>query len=111
MIPTTFNDRKVCKHFKKKSKLVLSLWRNWKIEKLRALRDRSTDIDILIYHNSAGTDSYYHDKEGRYYTWLEVEAYTNAKLAADQKTIVVVFPWKAGVHFTKSTMLKNLSLN
>lgn len=111
MIPTTFNDPSIPKSFKKKSKLVLTLWKNWKIEKLRALRDTSKDVDILIYHNSAGTDSYYHDKEGKYYTWEQVEAYSNAKLANDEKTIVVVFPYKTGVCFQKSSILSNPSLN
>ena len=110
-IPISINDKSVPKVIRKKAKLIAELWTKGKFDKLRELRDSSLNFRIYIYHHSQGTDSYFDDIEGRYYTWAQVEAMDSIRLDAGQHFSTVVIPYKAGVIFHKSSLLKNPSLN
>jgi hypothetical protein len=110
-IPISINDKSVPKVIRRKAKLIAELWAKGKFDKLRALRDSSRSFDIQIYHHSQGTDSYYHDTEGRYYTWAQIEAMDARRLDAGEHFSTVVIPYKAGIHFTKSSLAPNPSLN
>jgi hypothetical protein len=110
-IPVNINDTKVPKIFRKKAKLIAELWANNKIDKLRELRDNSISFGIYIYHHSHGTDSYYHDTEGRYYTWAQVESMDADRLDKGEHFSTVIIPYKAGIHFTKSSLAPNIILN
>jgi hypothetical protein len=94
-----------------KAKLVRKLWREGNLTKLRELRDLSKNMEIIIYHHSFGTDSYYHDIEGRYYTWNQIQHMSNTKLDAGKTFLTVVMPYKSGIHFTKSSLSPSPSLN
>ena len=111
MIQVSINDKSIPKVFRKRAKLIGELWANGKFDKLRKLRDTSNNFGIHIYHHSQGTDSYYHDTEGRYYTWAEVEAMDARRLDNGEMFSTVVIPYKAGIHFTKGSMAPNPSLN
>ncbi len=107
----SINHPSVPKYIKRQAKLVFDLWSKNKIEELRALRDSSKRLEINIYHHSAGTDSYYHDIEGRYYTWAEIQAINAKKLDCGQYFSTVVIAHKEGVIFRKSSLSPNPSLN
>lgn len=111
MIQVSMSNKKVPKAFKKKARLIAELWASNKIEKLRELRDSSTNFKIYIYHHSEGTDSYYDDITGKYFTWERVSAMDSAKLENGEHFATVVIPYRAGIIFTKSSLLSNPSLN
>jgi hypothetical protein len=111
MIPVSINDKSVSKVFRKKAKLIGELWANGKIDKLQELRDNSRNFGIYIYHHSQGTDSYYHDINGKYYTWAQVEVMDAKRLNNGEHFSTVVIPYKADIHFRKSSLSPNPSLN
>jgi len=111
MIPISINDPKVPKDFRKHARQLAALCANLNIEKLRAFRERSKRYKVDIYHHSEGTDSYFHDVEGRYYTWSEVEAIDSLRMARGERFSTIVLPYRAGIVFTKSSILKDPSLN
>jgi hypothetical protein len=103
MIPLSINDKSVPKVFRKRAKLVGELWAKRKIDKLRELRDSSRNFGIYIYHHSQGTDSYFHDIEGRYYTWGQIEAIDSQRLNNGEMFSTVVIPYKPGVMFVSNS--------
>lgn len=107
----SINDPSLPKFIRKQAKLVSELVEKGKIEKLRALRDKAGRIKINIYHHSAGTDSYYDDIEGKYYSWAEVETIANIIIERGEHLSTVVIPYKSGVVFYKSSLQPNPSLN
>ncbi|MGN7203937.1 hypothetical protein ACTHQF_06655 [Pedobacter sp. SAFR-022] len=111
MIPVSINDKSVPKVIRKKAKLIAELWKKNKIDKLRELRESSKNFGIHIYHHSQGTDSYYHDTEGRYYAWAQIEAMDLLRLNNGEHFSTVVIPYKAGIHFIKSSLAPNPILN
>ena len=100
----TMDDPSVPKYFRKMSKLVLKLWKEHNINKLRQIRNSKSNLKLFIYHHSEGTDSYFCDKEARYFTWQQVEALANESLAKDEKSMTVVLPYKSGVFFTRGSI-------
>jgi hypothetical protein len=111
VIPVSINDKSVPKVIRRKAKLIAKLWANNKIDKLRQLRESSKNFSIYIYHHSQGTDSYFDDIEGRYYTWAQIEAMDAHKLDAGEMFSTVVIPYKPGFFFSKSSLQPNPSLN
>jgi len=89
----------------------LKLWSSGKLQELRALRDSTQNLQIQIYHHSQGTDSYFHDIEGRYYTWSDVESTTRAKTEAGEHLMCVVMEYKPGRIFIRSTLMPSPNLN
>lgn len=111
MIPISINDKSVPKVIRRKAKLIAELWTKGKFDKLRELRDSSKNFGIHIYHHSQGTDSYYHDTEGRYYTWAQIEAMDLQRLNNGEHFSTVVIPHKAGYFFHRSSLAPDPSLN
>jgi hypothetical protein len=111
MIPVTIDDNKVPKVFRRKAKLIAELWANNKIDELRKLRDNSPNFRIHIYHHSHGTDSYFHDIEGRYYTWAQVEEMDARRLNNGKHFSTVVIPYASGICFKKGSLSPDPSLN
>lgn len=111
MIPVSIKDKNVPKVFRKRAKLISELWAKGKFDKLRELRDSSRNFGIYIYHHSQGTDSYFHDAEGRYYTWAQIEAMDAQRLNNGDMFSTVIIPYKAGIYFTKGSLAPNHSLN
>ena len=76
---------------------------------LRALRDKSTDIKIGLYHHSEGTLSFYNDQEKRYYTEQQIIKAADESLKKGEWLINVVIPYKANVVFTSGSanLMKN----
>lgn len=101
--PISINDPKVPKYFRKMSKLILKLWQERNLEKLRAIRDSKTNIRLRIYHHSAGTDSYFCDKRSRYFTWAEAEKEVNQETLKGEYTMTVIFPYRANMAFTRGS--------
>lgn len=111
MIPISINDPSVPKVFRKKAKLVGKLLSKHDLDGLRKLRDTSLSFGVEIYHHSAGTDSYYNDIDGKYYTWAQVEARSSTKLEKGEHFATAVIPYRSGIHFTKSSLAPDISLN
>lgn len=101
--PISINDPKVPKYFRKMSKLILKLWAERNIEKLREIRDSKTNIKLRIYHHSEGTDSYFCDKRSRYFTWAQVDQEVNDETSKGEYTMTVVMPYKANIMFTRGS--------
>jgi hypothetical protein len=99
------------KPLRKKAKQVLKLWSAGKLHDLRALRDSTQNLQIQIYHHSQGTDSYFHDIEGRYYTWSEVESSPRAKTEAGEHLMCVVMEYKPGRTFIRGSLTPSPILN
>jgi hypothetical protein len=95
----------------KKTKYIEKLWSKGDYHKIRLLRDSSKSIEILIYHHSAGTDSYFHDTEARYYSWEDIQVMSENKLENGENFMVVVMPYKSGVHFTKGSLAPHFTSN
>jgi hypothetical protein len=104
------NDPSIPKMVRRKMKLVMDLWKKHDLTRLRQVRDSSTNLKINIYHNSIGTDSYYHDTEKRYYRWDEVMKLADVSLKQGEKLMSVVLPYKPGVMFV-SNSAKAVNLN
>ena len=105
------NDPGVPKVFRKKAKLVMRLLAANNIDGLRKLRDTSSSFGVELYFHSQGTDSYFYDGDGKYYTWKQVEARAAAKLDNGDHFATAVIPFKSGVYFTKSSIAPDISLN
>lgn len=103
LTPISLNDPKVPKYFRKMSKLILKLWSERNIEKLRSIRDSKTNIKLRIYHHSEGTDSYFCDKRSRYFTWSEVDQEVNDETMKGEYTMTLVMPYKSNVMFTRGS--------
>jgi len=109
--PISINHPDVPKPLRNKAKLVRKLWKNFNVIKLREVRDSSKSAEINIYHHSFGTDSYYHDLEGKIYTWEQIQESTNIKMDAGLVVMTVVMPYRAGIVFYKSSIAPHPSLN
>ena len=105
------NINQVPKVIRSKAKLVRKLWQEFNVIKLRELRDSSNTVEINIYHHSFGMDSYYHDVEGRYYTWAQLNSIAAAKMENGKTVLTVVMPYKSGIVFHKSSLAPHPSLN
>jgi len=105
------NINQAPKVIRKKAKQVLKLWKEFNVIKLRELRDSSTTVEINIYHHSMGTDSYFHDLGGKYYSWEKIESITAAKMESGKTVLTVVMPYKSGMLFHKSSLAPHPSLN
>ena len=97
----SITDAKVPKYFRKMAKLILKLWAEQKLDKLREIRDSGTNIKLRIYHHSAGTDGYFCDVKARYFNWQQVEDFVNEKTKKGEYTMTIVMPYKANVFFTR----------
>lgn len=104
MEPIKINGKEVPKVIRKKARRIVALHERKDIPGLRALRDSSTNFEIIIYHHSQGTDSYYHDTERRYYSWAEIEQMTDSKLKEHKYFAVVVIEYKPGILFVKRSI-------